>query len=82
MLESIVLIAIGVFKAHDKKEFKVVEYAPNEYYAVIYETSDKFIMAKCETEDGSESFAFSKNEIRKEVAKEGIEYTFKIKNDK
>lgn len=39
-------------------------------------------MAKCETEDGSESFAFSKNEIRKEVAKEGIEYTFKIKNDK
>lgn len=79
VLESIVFIAIGVLKAHDKKEFKVVEYTPNEYYAVIYETSDKFIMAKCETKDGSESFAFSKSEIRKEVAKEGIEYTFKIK---
>ena len=73
-LESFLCIFFGYLQAGNTNQFKILEgYSEQNYYAVIYETDDSYIITNCEINENEKTISFVNLDTKKEVAKDGIE---------
>ena len=78
VLESVFIIFVGWTNAMGLNKFKVLDsLSEDTVYAVVYETSDSFIITKCEIDEEKNTINFVERARKKEIDKKGVEYTVK-----
>ena len=74
--ESFLIMFMGLTNATGLSEFKLLESLSDDtVYAVVYETSDSFIITECEINDEKQTIYFSDLATKKEIDKTGVEYS-------
>ena len=78
VVEVSIMTFCGYQRAEVLNKFKILEgTSENVNYAVIYETSDNFIITKCTIDDEAKTIKIDKLGVKKEIDRKGVEYTVK-----
>lgn len=78
-IQSLVIISSGYSKACFKNEFKIIT-ENQATYAIIYETSDAYIITECKVE--SDEILFKDLSQQQEINRENVKYTIVKANQK
>lgn len=73
VVESVVIVSIGYFSASSKNDFMIVNNTKGISYAVVYETSDSYIVTECKIDNNTITFPDLKT--KKEIRKGSVEYS-------
>lgn len=78
LIYSIFIMFAGFTKAKNLREFRVLnEISSKGNYAVIYETSDSFIITECIIDESKETIDIDKKWEKMEIDKKNVEYSLK-----
>lgn len=78
VVEASIMTFCGYQRAEVLNKFKILEgTSENVNYAVIYETSDNFIITECTIDDEAKTIKIDKLGVKKEIDRKGVEYTIK-----
>lgn len=71
IIESVIIYGFGYYKAYSQNEFKIIKTSDGEFYTVLYETNESYIISNCEI---TEKKIHIVNSVQKEISKENVEY--------
>lgn len=72
-VESVAIVSIGYFSASSKNEFMIINDTNDKSYAVVYETTDSYIVTECKIDNNTITFPDLKT--KKEIRKGSVEYS-------